>query len=446
LKIRPLNEFDPPHSRISLTEFENENSIDVCDNHGKIRKYGFDLVAGPLTTQTEFFEQCGVETLIQSVFAGFSATVFAYGQTGSGKSYSMAGPVETAISQQRITEKSGLMQRAAQNICKLAKQKGFSIQTGYIEIYNEQVRDLLDIDSGIFGVRGDLNQGFYVENQLFVECSSFDDVMAVIVEGNSHREISSHKLNRDSSRSHCILTIIVTQRSSQSRLRGRINFVDLAGSERLKDSKSSGAVSLKETANINKSLFVLGKVISQLSKKSTNPHSTDVHVAYRDSVLTKLLRNSLGGEAMVLMIATVNPTLKFVEETISTINYATRVMNIKNKPMRKNQHQSKDHIIEELRAENRKLRSENKKLRRLVSSTGRDTSNLRQTQKSHPMTPKFNSASDASSPIFKSPLSTHREKLKEENERLNERLTLLENVFVNNSVQDDLSSPSIFRL
>ncbi len=157
-----------------------------------------------------------------------------------------------------------------------------------------------------------------------------------MLEGHKNRKVGSHDLNKDSSRSHSILTIyIITEISTDGnpnnavKKYGKVSFVDLAGSERLKESKSQGDM-IKETGNINRSLFVLGKVISMLTSDKKNQKQ---HIPYRDSKLTMLLMDSIGGSSKTLMIACCSPASAYLDETQSTLNYSSRAMNIKNKPI-----------------------------------------------------------------------------------------------------------------
>jgi len=167
---------------------------------------------------------------------------------------------------------------------------------------------------------------------MIVECTNVNDMLAVLHEGNKNRKIGSHELNKDSSRSHSILTtyLISEIQNGDERIKkyGKISFVDLAGSERLKESKSQGEM-IKETGNINKSLFTLGKVINGLTDKKLK----NQYIPYRDSKLTMLLMDSLGGNSKALMIACVSPSGVYFEETLNTLNYAARTMNIKNTPI-----------------------------------------------------------------------------------------------------------------
>jgi len=466
VKIRPESDDRVP---LSLERVDGKN-IQIRD-HKRSREYSFDLVTDPLVSQEDFFRKCGIIPLLNSAFAGYSAAVFAYGQTGSGKTYTMTGPIELASIASTISQSSGLMQRAAEFICNMALEQNFTIQAGYIEIYNEQVHDLLDLSSGVLGIRGDISNGFFVERQLFVECEDIKDLMAVLQEGNKNRSISSHELNCDSSRSHCIFTVKINGQKDSILKKGRISFVDLAGSEKLRDSKSETKKSIRETGNINRSLFVLGEVISKLSKlhSSNYTNQSSFHIPYRDSVLTKLLRHCLGGDALVLMIATVTPALRFAEESISTLNYATNAINIKNKPISRQFNRSKDSIIqtlrdeirhlkgnpsrrdspetrenEMLREELRKLKMENQKLKEALSSEKKKKLMKTSDRRSSSHTPvRSQIRRHVSAPT--PPLSPHSfstriaeesshnssiEKLKYENEKLHRRISVLEQIFV----------------
>jgi hypothetical protein len=225
-----------------------------------------------------------------------------------------------------------------------------------LEIYNEQINDLLNIGNTNLQIRWDQRQGFFVEGLLVIECKKPEDIVEVILQGTKNRKKGSHELNKDSSRSHTILTVyVISEFQSQGqnfKKYGKISFVDLAGSERLKETHSSGGM-IKETGNINKSLFVLGKVISALTDKKNN----NQHIPYRDSKLTMLLMDSIGGASKTLMIACVSPSATYSDETMSTLNYASRTMNIKNKPLV--QMEGKDVPVARLKHQNNKYKLEN---------------------------------------------------------------------------------------
>jgi len=301
--------------------------------------------------------------------------VFVYGQTGSGKTYTMSGFIENTGEEIDPTVSSaGLVCRSISYICEEVKRReteeehSFRLKASMLEIYNEQPRDLLNSESSApLGIRWKDSLGFYVEGLYIIDCDDERDVLAVYSEGLKNRAHGSHALNKDSSRSHSMITMYVDRTTpdhysgNDTVSHGKITFVDLAGSERLKDSKSSGQRALKETSSINRSLFLLGHVISVLGDIHTGILPKTTHVPYRDSVLTKLLMDSLGGSGMTLMIGTVNPALRFAEETLSTLNYASRARNIKNKPTVKID--PKDKVISELLAEIARLKSENQQLR-----------------------------------------------------------------------------------
>lgn len=207
-----------------------------------------------------------------------------------------------------------------------------------MEIYNEQINDLLNIKGTNLQMRGTQNNSFFVEGATVIECKHPNEVVEILLEGSKNRKVGSHELNKDSSRSHSIFTVYVISESLSEdsqivKKYGKVSLVDLAGSERLKESKSQGDM-IKETGNINKSLFMLGKVISILTeKREVNSGNKKIHVPYRDSKLTMLLSDSLGGKAKTILIACVSPSSAYADETLSTINYATRAMNIQNKPI-----------------------------------------------------------------------------------------------------------------
>ncbi|XP_020904953.2 kinesin-like protein KIF12, partial [Exaiptasia diaphana] len=221
---------------------------------------------------------------------------------------------------------------------KKSDQGNFTLRASYLEVYNERVKDLLNPSSthDSLPVRWSRDRGFYVENLFYVECDTLDDLTAVLEEGLKYRQVGSHGMNDHSSRSHSLLTVYVdietVDPSDEAGIpilrHGKISFVDLAGSERVKETKSVGEA-FTESQNINKSLLTLGNCISALSdaKKRTG------HIPYRDSKLTKLLADSLGGDGVTLMIACISPSSYVVSDTLNTLRYANRAKKIKNKPV-----------------------------------------------------------------------------------------------------------------
>ncbi|GBF90201.1 kif12 type kinesin [Raphidocelis subcapitata] len=341
------------------------------------REFGFHACLGPDTSQAEVLELCGITQLLDAALAGYHVTIFAYGQTGSGKTHTMSGR-EEAIDDDAYSgadADDGIVTRSVRYLFHQAhtrKDAKYSLKASYVEIYNEGVYDLVHFNKKSLPVKWDAAYGFYVQGLKVVPCGQSRMMMEVIRTGMKHRRVGAHQLNMESSRSHSIMTVYCdatpTDPSSYDygTVRyGKLSFVDLAGSERVKDSKSEG-VMLKETININKSLSVLGKVISTLAENDAA--GTTAHVPYRDSKLTKLLMDSLGGSALTLMIACCSPSSLQVEETLSTLLYATRAKNIQNRPTV--QYDPREAQISLLRREIELLRQENTLLREQLRGGG----------------------------------------------------------------------------
>ncbi|GMF17614.1 unnamed protein product [Phytophthora fragariaefolia] len=293
------------------------------------------------------------------------------------------------VSNNALELSEGLIPRALKHLFALLEQAPVDVKTvvraSYCEIYNEQVFDLLNPGSGALNVRWNARAGFYVQDLLVVRCDTLSDVLAVVDEGHRNRHVGSHGMNADSSRSHSLLTVHVDRtetRDSDSghshavTRYGKMSFVDLAGSERLKETRSNNT---EETSNINRSLLTLGKVISALAASSSGVKSgagvgASHFIPYRDSKLTKLLMDSLGGQSLTLMIACVSPSAVVLEDTLSTLNYATRAKNIRNKPAV--QVDPIELELSNLRHENHVLRTENDALRLRLQVAGPVTNQI----------------------------------------------------------------------
>ena len=362
LRIRPMNLQEQGRNDLNCIEPVSSNQL-IFTNKNMRRSYTYNLVFGPETTQEDIFYNCSINKLIDSALEGYSVTIFAYGQTGSGKTYTIMGR-DDSINEKILSNNkySGIMPKSINYIWSTvgSKQEKYYIKVSFLEIYNEQINDLLNIGNTNLQIRWDQKQGFFVEGLLVIECKKPEDIVEVILQGTKNRKKGSHELNKDSSRSHTILTVyVISEFQSQGqnfKKYGKISFVDLAGSERLKETHSSGGM-IKETGNINKSLFVLGKVISSLTDKKTN----NQHIPYRDSKLTMLLMDSIGGASKTLMIACVSPSATYSDETMSTLNYASRTMNIKNKPLV--QMEGKDVPVARLKRQNNIYKLENEFLK-----------------------------------------------------------------------------------
>lgn len=333
------------------------------------RDFHFHACLGQGASQDEVFERCSIYQLLNAALSGYKVTIMAYGQTGSGKTYTMSGKNFSEVVQGPNPAEPGIVIGAVDYLMRtMPTIQGvqYTLKASYLEIYNEAVFDLLANNNKSMSVKWDSGKGFHVPGLKIVECATFEAVQDAIAKGLKNRRVGSHELNLESSRGHTILTLYcesISETAGDPEFGavkcGKVSFVDLAGSERLKDSRSTGGV-LKETTNINKSLFNLGKVISALAERDTSPGSI-IHVPYRDSTLTKLLMDSLGGSAFALMIACCSPAPAHVEETLSTLTYATRTKGIVNCPVI--QYNPGDFELSALRSEVEHLREENCSLR-----------------------------------------------------------------------------------
>lgn len=286
-------------------------------------KYHFDVYHGEDTTQQEVFLS-SVKPILRHVLNGQNASVFAYGPTGAGKTHTMLGS----------PEQPGVIPRAVREVFKLVKSKNeedgwdYNIGMSYLEIYNEKVLDLLSPNSPDLPIREDKDKNILIPGLTHTTITSFSDFDKHFVPATLNRTTASTKLNQRSSRSHAILLIKVvkTQRTQPFRRQtGKLYLVDLAGSE---DNRRTGnqGIRLKESGAINLSLFTLSKVVDSLNS------GTSCRVPYRDSKLTRLLQDSLGGSAHSVMITNIAPEYKYYFDTFSALNFAAKSKLIVNKP------------------------------------------------------------------------------------------------------------------
>ncbi|XP_068657823.1 kinesin-like protein KIN-14F [Aristolochia californica] len=321
-RVRP---FLPGQTRMSTVDHIDDGNITILTpvKYGKEvrRTFNFNKVFGPSAKQVEVFAD--TQPLIRSVLDGYNVCIFAYGQTGSGKTYTMTGP-------QELTEETrGVNFRALSDLFSLSEERrdscSYEVSVQMIEIYNEQVRDLLATDGGLnkrLEIRNSSQKGLNVPDAIVVPVSTTSDVLQIMEIGHRNRAVSSTALNDRSSRSHSCLTVHVQGRdiTSGTIFRGCMHLVDLAGSERVDKSEVTGD-RLKEAQHINRSLSALGDVIASLAQKNA-------HVPYRNSKLTQLLQDSLGGQAKTLMFVHINPEIDAIGETISTLKFAERVSTV----------------------------------------------------------------------------------------------------------------------
>ncbi|CAO2623563.1 Chromosome-associated kinesin KIF4 [Lemmus lemmus] len=298
---------------------------------GNDKSFTYDFVFDPSTEQEEVFNTA-VAPLIKGIFKGYNATVLAYGQTGSGKTYSMGGAY---TAEQEHESTIGVIPRVIQLLFKEINKKSdfeFTLKVSYLEIYNEEILDLLcpSREKTQINIREDPKEGIKIVGLTEKTVLVASDTVDCLEQGNNSRTVASTAMNSQSSRSHAIFTISIEQRKKNdknSNFRSKLHLVDLAGSERQKKTKAEGD-RLKEGININRGLLCLGNVISALGDDKKGSF-----VPYRDSKLTRLLQDSLGGNSHTLMIACVSPADSNLEETLNTLRYADRARKIKNKPI-----------------------------------------------------------------------------------------------------------------
>ncbi|CAB4320692.1 unnamed protein product [Prunus armeniaca] len=335
IRVRPLNSMERSmHGYSRCLKQESAQTISWIGQPES--RFTFDHVACETVDQEMLFRMAGLP-MVENCLSGYNSCMFAYGQTGSGKTYTMLGEIEDLETKPsphrgmtpRIFEFLFARIQAEEEIRRDEKLK-YNCKCSFLEIYNEQITDLLDPSSTNLLLREDVKKGVYVENLSEFEVCTVSDILRLLIQGSSNRKVAATNMNRESSRSHSVFTCVIESRwekDSTANLRfARLNLVDLAGSERQKDSGAEGE-RLKEAANINKSLSALGHVIMVLVDMA---HGKLKHVPYRDSRLTFLLQDSLGGNSKTMIIANVSPSICCQAETLNTLKFAQRAKLIQN--------------------------------------------------------------------------------------------------------------------
>ncbi|XP_066508083.1 kinesin-1 heavy chain-like [Hoplias malabaricus] len=314
-RFRPLNKSEVERGDKYIPKFQGEDTVVVGG-----KPYVFDRVLQSNTTQEQVYNTCA-QKIVKDVLDGYNGTIFAYGQTSSGKTHTMEGNLHD-------TDSMGIIPRIVQDIFNyiysMDENLEFHIKVSYFEIYLDKIRDLLDVSKTNLSVHEDKNRVPYVKGctERFV-CSP-EEVMDTIDEGKSNRHVAVTNMNEHSSRSHSIFLINVKQENTQTeqKLSGKLYLVDLAGSEKVSKTGAEGAV-LDEAKNINKSLSSLGNVISALAEGST-------YIPYRDSKMTRILQDSLGGNCRTTIVICCSPSNFNEAETKSTLMFGQRAKTIKN--------------------------------------------------------------------------------------------------------------------
>ncbi|XP_037532975.1 kinesin-like protein KIF1C isoform X1 [Nematolebias whitei] len=367
VRVRPFNSRELSRNAKCVIQMQGTSTCitNPKQNRDGAKNFTFDYSYWSHTTeddpsfasQRQVYEDIGEEMLLHA-FEGYNVCIFAYGQTGAGKSYTMMGKQEAG--QEGIIPQlcEDLFQRTGHNS---DPELTYSVEVSYMEIYCERVRDLLNPTSqGSLRVREHPILGPYVEDLSKLAVTGFTDIRELMDEGNKARTVAATNMNETSSRSHAVFTIVFTQRrrdqltSLDTEKVSKISLVDLAGSERA-DSSGAKGTRLKEGANINKSLTTLGKVISALAEMQSNKKRRSDFIPYRDSVLTWLLKENLGGNSRTAMIAALSPADINYEETLSTLRYADRAKQIRCNAVINEDPNAK--LIRELKAEVDRLRN-----------------------------------------------------------------------------------------
>nr|XP_043899386.1 kinesin-like protein KIF1A isoform X5 [Solea senegalensis] len=347
VRVRPFNSREMGFESKCIIQMSGNTTTIVNPKQAKDNKsFNFDYSYWSHTTpedinyasQMQVYKDIGEEMLLHA-FEGYNVCIFAYGQTGAGKSYTMMG-------KQDVKDQQGIIPLMCEDLFtkfndNTDNSMSYSVEVSYMEIYCERVRDLLNPkNKGHLRVREHPLMGPYVEDLSKLAVTSYNDIQDLMDSGNKARTVAATNMNETSSRSHAVFNIIFTQKrhdaesDNTSEKVSKISLVDLAGSERA-DSTGAKGTRLKEGANINKSLTTLGKVISALAEVDSGPNKNkkkkkvESFIPYRDSVLTWLLRENLGGNSRTAMVAALSPADVNYDETLSTLRYADRAKQIR---------------------------------------------------------------------------------------------------------------------
>ncbi|XP_040212615.1 kinesin-like protein KIF19 [Rana temporaria] len=379
LRIRPFNQVEIERGVECITYKLSEQILLLKDPSGgsedflrakrsRDRTFVFDAVFDQDATQEQVYEST-TKNLVDGIVRGYNATVFAYGPTGTGKTYTMLG----------MDRESGIYIQALNDLFKAIEDNResmeCSVSLSYLEIYNETIRDLLN-PSGVLDLRDD-SKGIIQISGITEFCpSSAEEAMALVQRGNKHRTQEPTAANKTSSRSHAILQVVVKKNSKlgtpdEARI-GKLLLIDLAGSERASQTQNRGR-RMKEGAHINRSLLALGNCITALSERGSH-----THVNYRDSKLTRLLKDALSGNSRTVMIAHVSPSIAAYDESRTTLIYASRTKNIKTR-VRQNYENAAQHATKYGRVLYN-LHNELEKLHQRINEHGREIRRLMKTE------------------------------------------------------------------
>ncbi|XP_043337079.1 kinesin-like protein KIF18A [Cervus canadensis] len=313
--------FDPKQEEISFFHGKKTMNRDITKRQNKDLKFVFDAVFDENSTQLEVFEHT-TKPILRSFLNGYNCTVLAYGATGAGKTHTMLGSAA----------EPGVMYLTMLDLYKsmdeIKEEKVCSTAVSYLEVYNEQIRDLL-VNSGPLAVREDAQKGVVVQGLTLHQPKSSEEILQLLDSGNRNRTQHPTDTNATSSRSHAVFQIYLRQQDKTASINqnvriAKMSLIDLAGSERASATSAKGTRFIEGT-NINRSLLALGNVINALA----DTKKKNQHIPYRNSKLTRLLKDSLGGNCQTIMIAAVSPSSVFYDDTYNTLKYANRAKDIK---------------------------------------------------------------------------------------------------------------------
>ncbi len=363
-RIRPLlqREIDAqPENAVSPLKIIDANTIEVY-NDKEEHAFIIDRVYGIDTSQLQLYEDT-CSPLVQDVINGYNATIFAYGQTGTGKTFTMEGDINDV-------DRKGIIPRSFeslyQSLNELHSSIEYSVKVSYIEIYMERIKDLLEPsrNNSELVIREDKTKGIYISGVTEATVESYDELLSIMTTGSTNRAVAATKMNEGSSRSHSVFSITVSLRNTSTFITkvGKLVLVDLAGSEMVKKTNAQGQ-QLEEAKTINKSLSALGQVINALASEKQG------HIPFRDSKLTRILQDSLGGNSKTVLVVNISASIFDTSETLSTLRFGMRAKGIQTRVTMNQLHRSveelelllktKEEIIDTLLLEIDTLKQEN---------------------------------------------------------------------------------------
>ncbi|KAJ1968006.1 hypothetical protein H4R35_006548, partial [Dimargaris xerosporica] len=322
-RFRPQNAVELRNNGVPIIDIDDQGQTVKINGQDFQGSFTFDRIFGMRTSQEELFNY-SIKSTVEDVFNGYNGTVFAYGQTGSGKTFTMMG------ADLEKPELRGIIPRIVQTIFSTIvdspSHMEYTVKVSYMEIYMEKIRDLLNPQNDNLPIHEERSKGVYVKGLCEVYVSSIDEVFEVMRQGSNARVVAYTNMNAESSRSHSIFVITISQKNlNDGKVKmGHLYLVDLAGSEKVGKTGASGKV-LEEAKKINGSLSALGMVINALTDGKSS------HIPYRDSKLTRILQESLGGNSRTTLIINCSPSSYNDAETVSTLRFGMRAKTIKNK-------------------------------------------------------------------------------------------------------------------